>query len=230
MAQRLTLSSNIQTIEDIRTKGYRLGEGHFGTAYRIGDLVYKIYDRPYGHHGDAKQCAETWNAVYQKIYKGKYKQLATATHTRLRDRERTAYHVLVTPFIDGAALDSFSSPTYMPIFDRAFKEISYEMNDKDTYGNVLIVGRAPLPVDFDHVRSITSSLIASSTPERTTPLPGKAITEEKASVFEIAPASVISPAKTSCWKRFMLFVNPPESKREKPADDIIGFRSTFMMP
>jgi len=222
----------MNTIECITSKGQWLGSGSFASAYKINNKVYKIYrrkdfDPSIGKCFDLLFCdacqeekipnmaqrnAKYWNLVYEHIYDGKYKNLATARVIKLPSIKRGRFDVVVTPFIDGGPINYFPCSSDRRVFAQALKKISMGMTDIRGPGNLKKIKTGDiLPVDFDtfHPLPIRHDVFSYAYYGNSPPSPG-----------------------TRHWSReehtFVLFLDK-KSKPKKEAD-VFGYRSIFMRP
>lgn len=142
-----------RTLKDVQSNGKFLGKGSYGTAYKIGESVYKIY---HDQNAFAYRSARYWNKIYNKIYDGKYKALATATAT-----DFDSHQILITPFIAGASAKANMGSCCFPFFSCCYSndqhkvlaelsEHSFGMLDTYVPSNVKKTLQGDLvPVDFD---------------------------------------------------------------------------------
>lgn len=149
-------AQKIKSIEDVQSEGSWIGAGSYGKAYKVSNLVYKIYypDKD-GWDNHAERSARYWNRAYQQIYNGKYKDQAIARHEKLLSKKYGVDHsVLITPFIKGKTIGSHKD---LLRFNEEFKkpQVHLCMWDEAGTGNIRknLSGDC-LPIDFDLVTSL----------------------------------------------------------------------------
>lgn len=155
-------SNDFLSLVDIRTKGKLLGSGVYGTAYKLNDDVYKIYNDRLGGHlagmdviinkkETISNNKDGWNHFYKNAYGGKYSEFATAKIVSTIEKE----DVLKTPYING---DDISDREYdkskfkVALIDE-LSLLGRKMVDNNA-SNVKINESSALIIDFDRYEKI----------------------------------------------------------------------------
>ena len=137
---------NLSSEAHIRA-GIHLGGKTYGDVYKhrmpTETWIYKLKKKE-AIRGKPETVARTWNAVFRKIYNGKFAHLAVAEAVPLSDGSCGPY-ALKAPFVEGDR----PGPDYdRRLLDKELKSIGWYMHDNNR-DNVRIIKGYAIPIDFD---------------------------------------------------------------------------------
>ena len=137
---------NLSSEAHIRA-GIHLGGKTYGDVYKhrmpTETWIYKLKKKE-AIRGKPETVARTWNAVFRKIYNGKFAHLAVAEAVPLSDGSCGPY-ALKAPFVEGDRPDRDYDPS---LLEKELKSIGWYMHDNNR-DNVRIIKGYAIPIDFD---------------------------------------------------------------------------------
>lgn len=162
----------ILSVADLEVHGTLLGKGSNGSAYLVGDRVFKIYDLMLPPEV-VRWIVEYWNITYTKIHDGKFIKFANAHYLTLKDKDFPSLDcpVMEMPYIKGTPPPAcnfcwindcvftccprlFSCLCCAPGLKKANKallKIHFDMEDYFVKGNIVMHEGFALVVDYDFV-------------------------------------------------------------------------------